>query len=193
MAMTRAAPSMKALAMANWPTGPQPQTATVSPGLDLGILGRHVAGGKDVGEEEDFFVGQIAFDLQRTDVGEGHAHVLRLAAGVAAHHVRVAEETGAGISVGGFHQVRVGIGVVAGGPELLLAEEAVAAGDGERNDDAVAALEIGHFLADFLDDAHEFVAEDVARFHGGDEAVEEMKVRSADRGAGDFDDGVVRD
>ena len=32
MAITRSAPSMKALWMANWPTGPQPQTATVSPG-----------------------------------------------------------------------------------------------------------------------------------------------------------------
>ncbi|MCY1431449.1 hypothetical protein D9M71_474170 [compost metagenome] len=33
MANTRAAPSNLALAMANWPTGPQPNTATVSPSL----------------------------------------------------------------------------------------------------------------------------------------------------------------
>src|SRR3954462_6745338 len=33
MAMTRAAPSRYALLMANSPTGPHPQTATVSPGL----------------------------------------------------------------------------------------------------------------------------------------------------------------
>ena len=33
MAMTRSAPSRYALLIANWPTGPQPQTATVSPGL----------------------------------------------------------------------------------------------------------------------------------------------------------------
>ena len=32
MAITRPAPSIQALRMANWPTGPQPQTATVSPG-----------------------------------------------------------------------------------------------------------------------------------------------------------------
>ena len=31
MAMTRPAPSIHALWIANWPTGPQPQTATVSP------------------------------------------------------------------------------------------------------------------------------------------------------------------
>ena len=33
MAMTRSAPSSRALLMANWPTGPQPQTAITSPGL----------------------------------------------------------------------------------------------------------------------------------------------------------------
>ena len=33
MAMTRSAPSMNALAIANSPTGPQPHTAIVSPGL----------------------------------------------------------------------------------------------------------------------------------------------------------------
>ena len=31
MAMTRSAPSSHALLIANWPTGPQPQTAMVSP------------------------------------------------------------------------------------------------------------------------------------------------------------------
>ncbi len=33
MAITRSAPSMKALRMENWPTGPQPNTAIVSPPL----------------------------------------------------------------------------------------------------------------------------------------------------------------
>ena len=32
MAMTFAAPSTRALSMANWPTGPAPQTATTSLG-----------------------------------------------------------------------------------------------------------------------------------------------------------------
>ena len=31
MAMTRSAPSMYALLIANWPTGPHPHTATTSP------------------------------------------------------------------------------------------------------------------------------------------------------------------
>ena len=47
-------------------------------------------------------------------------------------------------------------------------------------------------LPDFLNDPHEFVAKNVARFHGGDEAVEQMQIRSADRGARDFDNGVMR-
>jgi hypothetical protein len=33
IAITRSAPSMEALLIANCPTGPQPNTATVSPGL----------------------------------------------------------------------------------------------------------------------------------------------------------------
>ena len=35
IAITRSAPSRKALRIANWPTGPQPQIATVSPPLRL--------------------------------------------------------------------------------------------------------------------------------------------------------------
>jgi hypothetical protein len=33
MAITRSAPSIRALAIANWPTGPAPQTAITSPRL----------------------------------------------------------------------------------------------------------------------------------------------------------------
>ncbi len=47
-------------------------------------------------------------------------------------------------------------------PELLLAEIAVAAGDVERNDDAVADLELAVSLTDLDDFAHGFMAENVA-------------------------------
>ena len=56
MAITRAAPMRSALCTANSPTGPQPQTATVSPALDVGILRRHPAGRQDVGEEQHLLV-----------------------------------------------------------------------------------------------------------------------------------------
>src|SRR5437660_1751367 len=59
---------------------------------DLAELGAHVAGGQDVGEEEDRLVGNAVLDLDRADVGERHARVLGLSAGEAAGEVRVAED-----------------------------------------------------------------------------------------------------
>src|SRR5579862_6229032 len=159
--------------------------------LNLRILRGHVAGGKDVGEEEHFFVGEVALNLQRADVGEGHADILGLTSGVPAHHVRVSEEPGAGVAVGRLHEVSVWVGVVARGPDPLAAELAIAAGDGEGHNDAVAALQVGDAAADFLHDAHEFMAEDVAGFHGGNKPVVEMKVGAADGGACDLQDGIV--
>ena len=61
-------------------------------GLDAAVLGRHVAGREDVGQEQDLLVAQAVRDLDRPDVGERHADVLRLAARVAAVEVRVAEQ-----------------------------------------------------------------------------------------------------
>jgi hypothetical protein len=52
------------------------------------------SGGEDVAEEQHLLVGEAVGILDRADVGEGHAHVLRLAAGVAAGEVRVAEGAG---------------------------------------------------------------------------------------------------
>jgi hypothetical protein len=48
--------------------------------------------GENVREEQHLLVAQAVGDLERPDVRERHARVLRLAAGVAAGHVRIAEE-----------------------------------------------------------------------------------------------------
>lgn len=93
---------------------------------------------------------------------EWHARVLGLSAGVATHHVGVSEEAGPKVTISGLHQVGIGIGAVAGGPEFLLAEKTVAARNGERDDNPVAALEIFHFLSYFFNNAHELVSHDVA-------------------------------
>ena len=58
---------------------------------DLRVFGSHVSSGKNVGEEEDLFIGKIALDLQRADVGKRNAHILRLSAGISTHHVRIAK------------------------------------------------------------------------------------------------------
>ena len=76
---------------------------------------------------------------------------------------------------------RVRIRVLAEREHLLLAEEAVAAGDGKGHHDAVAYLQLLHIRPDLDDFAHELVPHDVARLHGGDESVVKVQVGAADR------------
>ena len=159
---------------------------------DLGVERRLVAGGQDVGEEQHLLVGEALRQLQRPDVGEGHAHELGLAAGVAAVQVGVAEQAGAG---GGGLLVEDGAAAgragLAGGVEGLLAVEAVAAGDGEGDHHAVALLHRVHRRADLLDDAHELVAHDVAGLHARHLAAPEVQARAADRGGRHPQEDVV--
>jgi len=93
-----------------------------------------------------------------------------------------------------IEQVRhrgIGIAVVAQGPEILFAKETPAAGDRKGDNDAVALFEFVHFAADVDHFAHEFVAKNVSRLHGGDEAVEEMQVRTANGGACNADNRIA--
>src|SRR5947209_11257124 len=119
--------------MANWPTGPQPQTAMMSPRwiwqfsaaigaaapdgddvapLDLAVLGCHVPRREDVGQEQDLLVRQAIRDLERADVGVGHAGVLGLAPGVPTKHVRVAEDAGRRMPPQRLGHPRVRVGVL---------------------------------------------------------------------------------
>ena len=108
--------------------------------LDLAVLRGHVAGWKNVGEEQHLFIGEGFGHLDRPDVGERHANVLRLPAGVSAVHVRIAEEprpekpqSFSAIQAFGLSCRRA--------TTSFLAEVAVPAGDGERHHDAIADLE----------------------------------------------------
>jgi hypothetical protein len=159
--------------------------------LQFGVLGGHVAGGEDVGEEEDLVVLHAVRHLQRADVGEGDPGVLGLAAGVAPRHVGVAVEAGRGVAHHLLGDPGVGVRVVAERKHLALAEEATAAGNGEGDDHALADLQVLDAAAELHHLAHELVAEDVPLLHGGDVAVVEMEVRAADRRRGDLHDGVA--
>jgi hypothetical protein len=72
----------------------------------------------------------------------------------------------------------------------VLAEEALATSDGERHDDAITPFQVGDLGAHVLHDPHELVAQR----HGpelGEEAVVDVKIRAADRGARHAHDGVA--
>src|SRR5829696_10380733 len=173
------------------PHGPRPEHRDHLAAGDLAKLGSHEARREDVRQEEHLLVGQVVLDLDRPDVGVGDAGVLGLAAGVAARDVRVAEDAGRRVAEELLGDARVRVGVLADGVELVLAGPAVAAGDRERDDDAVADLEVGDAPALLDDLAHELVAEDVALAHRRDVAVVEVQVGPADRRGADLHDGVA--
>ena len=159
--------------------------------LDLAVLGRHVSRREDVGHEEDLFVREMCGHLERADVGVRHARVLRLTAGVPAHHVRVAEQAGRREAVQLLRHRGIGIGVVAARPQIVRAEEAAPAGDRKRHDDPVTLRQVADPASDVHHLAHELVAQNVARPHRRNEAVEQVKVRPADRTRRDLDDRVA--
>src|SRR4029079_10383830 len=90
-----------------------------------------------------------------------------------------------------FRDVSVGVAVLAERPQIVLAAPTFTAGDRERDNNAVADLELLHVPADFHHLAHELMAEDVAVLHGRNEAVEEMKVGSANGGRSDANDCIA--
>jgi hypothetical protein len=84
----------------------------------------------------------------------------------------------------------IGVGALAAREEAFLAKKAFPAGDCKGNYDAVAHLELAVFGTDLDDFAHGLVAENIALFHRGHDAIEQMQVRAADGAGGDLDDGV---
>src|ERR1044072_5157339 len=116
MAMTRPAPSRNALRIANCPTGPQPHTATVSPGWMLQFSAAMYPVGKMCERNRTFSSG-IHFGIL---IGPNSAEEMRVA--------EQARRTGA-VHLLGQRGVRVA--VVAQRPHAFLAEEAAAAANRE--------------------------------------------------------------
>ena len=161
-------------------------------GLDVALHDRLPTGREDVAEKQHLLVAEPVLNLDRADVGVGHAHVLCLAAGIAAGQVRVAEETCGGVAEDLVGQFLVAVGPLADREIPAPALLALAAGDRERHDDPVTDLELVVPRPDLDHFAHEFVAHDVAGFHAGHQAIVEMDVGAADRGARHPDDGIPR-
>jgi hypothetical protein len=59
------------------------------------------------------------------------------------------------------------------------------------NHHAIADLKLVVFRSNLDDLAHGLMTEDVALFHRGHDAVEQVEVRTADRAGGDLDDGIA--
>jgi hypothetical protein len=152
----------------------------------------HVAGREDIGQEDDFLVFQAIRNLERAHIGERHARVLGLPAGVPAEQLRVSEQPAGREAHDLLDHAGVRIGVIAQRPEIALAEEAVAARDRERNDHAITDRQVLHLRPQLDDLAHELMAEDVAGLERRDVTAVQVQIRSADAGGGDFDDGVTR-
>jgi len=74
--------------------------------------------------------------------------------------------------------VSVRIRVVACGAQFLLAESAVSASNGKGHDHAIATLKIVYVYANFLNNAHEFVSENISLFRRRNETIEQMEIRT---------------
>ena len=159
--------------------------------LDLGVLGGHVAGREDVGEEERLLVRDAVRDLDRSDVGHRHAQILGLAAAVAAEHVAEAEEAGRRVTHRLDRHLGIGVGPVAAEnmprwqnqhwPQLIV--------KGTTTRSPILRLVTSGAKLDHL--AHVLMAQDVAALHRRLIAVEQMQVGAADRAGGDLDDRVA--
>ena len=86
---------------------------------------------------------------------------------------------------------RIGVGGVAQRIKPLLTEPAIAAADGEGNDDAVADRKIGHFGPERHDLAHIFMAQDITALHRRHIAVDQVEIRAANGASVDLDDGIA--
>ena len=146
-------------------------------GSDLAVQDADlVAGREDVGEHQDLFVRHARGHLVGGGVGERNAHVL----GLRPVDLVTEDPTAAtqALSVAAFAAVTAG-----------------AAGGDARDEHAVADLHVLHARADGLDRTDRLVAEDPAVGHGGDIALQDVKVGAADGDGIDTDDrvGVVDD
>ena len=175
-------PRWGAIRVAMSPIGPRPSTTSVPPSGTSAYCDALPRGRQHVGEEHEAVVGRPLGHLDRQEVAERHPQELGLAAGHLPVELGVAEQRGAGAVLVDLRRLALRVQVVAAHP-------AVAAGDVERDHDAVAD-ERGDLRADLLDDPHRLVAEHVAGVQERRQHGVEVQVGSAQPGRGDADDDV---
>lgn len=144
----------------------------MSPEADVRELRAEIAGRKDVAQEERVLIRDGIWNFHKPPVGEGHPHILRLAA------VDAAAELPAAL----FAVVDV----------AAPAEEAVAAEGLAGGGHPVAGPEVPDPLPHLGDLADKLVPEDDPRLRARDEAVADVQVARADGRAGYPHDRVAR-
>ena len=80
-----------------------------------------------------------------------------------------------------FCHPAVRVGVIAQRPQVSIAEKAVAAGDCKGYDHAIAYLHVLNCAAQLNNLAHEFMTENVSRFHCRDVTIVKMQIGAANR------------
>src|SRR5215204_1009866 len=145
--------------LSDWAAAPDRDCLTA---FEIAELRAHVTGRKNVGEEEHLLVVKALRHLQRPYVGVWHSQIFRLTARVAAEQMRISEQAGWRVTPELGCLLMVRIRSFAAREISALAKEALAAGDGERHDHAVADLQFLVFGADFDYLPHRFVTENVA-------------------------------
>ena len=139
-----------------------------------------IACGEDVGEQREIGFEFVAGrERQAVEVGMGHLQVLCLTAAPGAHrHIAIRAAREAGVD-----------GDAESG-ESSLAVLAEATRHIEGHHDSITCIQGLHGIADFLDDAHVFVAKNDAGFRGCS-ALVHVQVRAADAGRSYLYDYVV--
>src|SRR4051794_38687385 len=84
----------------------------------------------------------------------------------------------------------VRVRIFAYGEKPVLTGKTAAARDRKWNYNSVALLQVIHTTPHVHDFSHKFMAENVAALHRRNKAVVKVEIGAADRGRGDFNDGV---
>src|SRR4029078_8992923 len=94
-------------------------------GLDVVVFGSHVAGRKDIRQEQHLIVGQSVFDFYRADVGKRHPCILGLAAGKTAAQMGIPKNPSRRMAEKLLGHPSIGIRILTQRKQFLLAEKAL--------------------------------------------------------------------
>lgn len=158
--------------------------------VDAGVDDSVPAGADYVGEVQSLLIGNIVGQLEEVVVSVWHTSVLRLTASKATREVRVSKHARGPAAVHGVLD-SVAVGALALRRQLLLAVEALAAGNLETGDDAVTLFQVLDAGSHLVYDTAELVAQDVALLELDDSAMVEVQVAAADGAASDLEDDIA--